>query len=148
MNSSVDHGIVWARRSSNEIYWPGKILVKPMDNSSTWSFQTSNYYQIQFFVTQQLIWTDDLFPYGQYRDSMTNNSFVQYGLHPTIKQDFVNAVHQADYEINQIMINNSSGNFLLEKNDEIIPIIDDKTDNDFLSMPTPIFPSETGRVND
>ena len=80
--------IVWARQQNNDIYWPGKILLI--------SNQVPMQYLVQFFVTNQSIWTTDIVPYRQYKDSMANDSFIQYGLHPTIKQDFLNAFEKVD----------------------------------------------------
>ena len=145
MNSFVDQSIVWARRTSNEIYWPGRILGQHHESLST---SANNYYHIQLFVNQQSIWTEDLLPYSQYRESMTNNSYIQYNLHPTVKQDFFNAVQQADFALNQstTMTKTVKNDYLSDKDEGLLSLIEDKTENDFLSMPMPMFHSDTGKI--
>ncbi len=141
--------LVWARRHKDDIYWPGKITIISNNTNDLWSSQLHYNYLVQFFVTNQSIWITDILPYQQYRDSMTNESFMHYGLHPTIKQDFLNAVNQADYAIsNQMYINSneltSMTTMTTQQQQKLVPIIEDNTDNDFLLTPGPMFTSNSG----
>ena len=137
--------IVWARRHIDDIYWPGKITIISNNTNDLWSSQLHCNYLVQFFVTNQSIWITDILPYRQYRDSMTNDSFMQYGLHPTIKQDFLNAISQADYETNNQVYNNlTSMTTMTTQQEKLAPIIEDNTDNDFLLTPAPMFTSNSG----
>jgi hypothetical protein len=147
--------IVWARRNKDDIYWPGKITIISNNTNDLWStelpynFQQQFNYLVQFFVTNQSVWITDILPYQQYRDCMTNDSFIQYGLHPTIKQDFLNAINQADYASGQEMYANnndltSMSTMTAQQEQNLLPTIEDNTDNDFLLSPSPMFTSNTG----
>jgi hypothetical protein len=148
--------IVWARRHKDEIYWPGKITIISNNSSASGTSelflhnsQQEYNYLVQFFVTNQSIWISDILPYRQYRDSMANDSFIHYGLHPTIKQDFLNAIHQADYVTSNEIYNNNSNNptsisMMIPQQEKILPTIEDNTDNDFLSISSPMLTSTEG----
>lgn len=142
--------IVWARRHIDDIYWPGKITIISNNNNDLWSSQLNYNYLVQFFVTNQSIWITDILPYRQYRDSMTNDSFMQYGLHPTIKQDFLNAINQADYASSNEMYSNSNNltSMMTQQQQKLVPIIEDNTDNDFLLTPGSMFTSNSGNYVD
>ncbi len=145
--------IVWARRNQNDIYWPGKITIISNNTNDLWSSELHYNYLVQFFVTNQSIWITDILPYRQYKDSMTNDSFMNYGLHPTIKQDFLNAINQADSAINNELYTNSNDltsmtMMTTTQQQKLLPIIEDNTDNDFLLTPTPMFTSNTGNYED
>jgi hypothetical protein len=148
--------IVWARRNKNDIYWPGKITIISNNNNDLWSAEVHHNYLVQFFVTNQSGWITDLLPYRQYRDSMTNDSFMQYGLHPTIKQDFLNAINQADYACSNEMYNNSNELTSMtimttqqqQQQQKLLSIIEDNTDDDFLLTPAPMLTSNTGNHED
>lgn len=139
--------IVWARRNKDDIYWPGKITIISNNTNNLWSSlydcQPQYNYLVQFFITNQSAWITDILPYHQYRDSMTNDSFMNYGLHSTIKPDFLNAIHQADYASSNEIYTNS--NILTTQQQQpILPIIEDKTDNDFLLAPSPMITTNAG----
>jgi hypothetical protein len=68
---------------------------------------------------------------------MTNDSFMTYGLHSTIKPDFLNAIHQADYASNDLTT-------MTTQQQDLLPTIEDNTDNDFLLTSSPMFTSNTG----
>jgi hypothetical protein len=142
--------IVWARRHIDDIYWPGKITIISNNNNDLWSSQLNYNYLVQFFVKNQSIWITDILPYRQYRDSMTNDSFMQYGLHPTIKQDFLNAINQADYASSNEMYSNSNNltSMTTQQQQKLVPIIEDNTDNDFLLTPGSMFTSNSGNYVD
>ena len=147
MNLTVGQ-IVWARRQKEDIYWPGRITIISNNSNEFWSAEFQSNYLVQFFVTNQSIWTTDILPYRQYRESMTNDSFMHYGLHPTIKQDFLNAVHQADYTNSNEMYSNdndlTSMTTMKTPQQNSVPMIEDNTDNDFLLTPAPMFSTHTG----
>lgn len=137
--------IVWARQQKTDIYWPGKITIISNNTNEFWSTELQYNYFVQFFVTNQSLWMTDVLPYRQYRDSMTNDSFMHYGLHPTIKQDFLNAITQADYACsNEMYTSNHHLTTIPTTKPTLIPITEDNTDNDFLLTPAPILPSNTG----
>ena len=147
--------IVWARRDKNDIYWPGKITIISSNTDNLWSSelpynsQQQFNYLVQLFITNQSIWITDILPYRQYRDSMTNDSFIHYGLHPTIKQDFLNAINQADYDSNNEMYTNnnltSMGMMTAQQQQQnLLPTAEDNTDNDFLLTSSPMLTSNTG----
>lgn len=135
--------IVWARLNKNDIYWPGKITIISNNTNDLWSTDIHYNYHVQFFITNQSVWVNDVLPYRQYKDSMTNDSFMNYGLHPGVKQDFLNAIYQADYECNHLpsmTIMNSQ-----QQQQKFISTMENNTDNDFLLTPAPIFTSNTGK---
>ena len=146
--------IVWARRHKDDIYWPGKITIISNNTNDLWSSQLQYNYLVQFFVTNQSIWITDILPYRQYKDSMTNESFMQYGLHPTIKQDFLNAVNQADYACsNEMYINSNDFTSMTtmttqQQQQTLVSKIEDNTDNDLLLTPGPMFTSNSGNYYD
>ena len=139
--------IVWARRQKEDIYWPGKITVISNNTNDLWSTNVHSSYLVQFFCTNQSIWTMDVLPYRQCRESMANDSFLHYGLHPTIKQDFLNAIYEADHMINQQMFANPTLTVLTTPQEKITPMIEDNIDNDFLLTPAPIYPSNPEYYN-
>jgi hypothetical protein len=154
MNLTVGQ-IVWARRNQDEIYWPGKITIISNNTNDLWSSELHYNYLVQFFVTNQSVWITDILPYRQYKDSMTNDSFMHYGLHPTIKQDFLNAISQADYASSQQIYTNSNDLTSMtmmttqqQQQQKLLPLIEDNTDNDFLLTPSPMFTSNTGNYGD
>jgi len=157
MNLTVGQ-IVWARRNQDEIYWPGKITVISNNTNDLWSSELHYNYLVQFFVTNQSVWITDILPYRQYKDSMTNDSFMHYGLHSTIKQDFLNAINQADYASSQQIYTNSNDLTSMtmmttqqqqqQQEEKLLPLIEDNTDNDFLLTPSPMFTSNTGNYGD
>lgn len=125
--------IVWARRTKDDIYWPAKIMIISSNTSDSWSSTLVPNYHVHFFITNQTAWVTDLLPYQQYRDSMTNESFMNYGLHPTIKPDFINAIHQADYAISNEAYGNASNSMLMTiQSQNLIPAVEHNTNNDFL----------------
>ena len=149
--------IVWSRRNTTDIYWPGRVICTSTNTNHAWLSHSAPYastqptYLVQFFVTNQSIWTDDLLAFGQHRDSMANDSFVQYGLYPAIKQDFLNAVHQADYAGHQERLRHDSRmdvnpvpSLAPNPDGSLLPMMEPQTDNDFLSMPTPTLTSNSG----
>ena len=143
--------IVWARRNKTDIYWPGKITVISSNTNNLWSSellydsQHQYNYHVQFLVTNQSAWITDILPYRQYRDSMTNESFMNYGLHSSIKPDFLNAINQADYDINnEIYTDSNDLTSMTTQPQKLLPTIEDNTDNDFLLASTPMFTSNTG----
>ncbi len=143
--------IVWARRDKEDIYWPGKIILISDNTNNLWSseslydFQQQCNYLVDFFITNQSAWITDILPYLQYRDSMTNDSFMTYGLHSTIKPDFLNAIHQADYASNnEIHTNSNDLTTMTTQQQDLLPTIEDNTDNDFLLASSPMFTSNTG----
>ena len=137
--------IVWARREKNDIYWPGKITIISNNTNEVWSIESQWNYFVQFFFTNQSFWMTDVLPYRQYRDSMTNDSFMHYGLHPTIRQDFLNAIAQADYaSSNEMYTSHHHLTTIPTAKPTLIPTMEDNTDNDFLLTPTPVFPLNAG----
>ena len=150
--------IVWARRNKIDIYWPGKITFISNNTNQSWSsslfdnYQRQTHYYIQFFATNQSIWTTDILPYCQYRDYMTNDSFIQYGLHPTMKVDFLNAIHQADYSSsNEMYIDSNQLTSMTmitsqqqQQQNNLFSKIEDNIDNDFLLASSPMLTSNTG----
>lgn len=141
--------IVWARRQKNDIYWPGRITIISNNTHELWSTELHYNYFVHCFVNNQSLWTTDVLPYRQYRDSMTNDSFMQYGLHPTIKQDFLYAIDQADYASNNEMYpSHHHLTTMTTQQPTLVSTMEDNTDNDFLLTPVPIFPPNTGRTHE
>lgn len=148
--------LVWARRNQNDVYWPGTIKMISNNNDS-WSsdlfdsFQQQSNYLIEFFITNQSIWTTDILPYHQYRDSMTNESFIHYGLHPAIKQDFLNSIHQADYIWSNEMYVNSNHSTAIstmtssQQQQNFASAMENNTDNGYLLTSSQMLTSNTGR---
>ncbi|CAF1610375.1 unnamed protein product, partial [Adineta ricciae] len=144
--------IVWARRTKDDIYWPAKITIVSSNTSDLWSSTLIPNYHVHFFVTNQTTWVTDLLPYQQYRDSMTNESFMNYGLHPTIKPGFVNAIHQADYAISNEAYANASNSVLMTIQSQVqpqslIPAVEHNTNNDFLLATNPMAVTNTNFYN-
>ncbi|CAF2978689.1 unnamed protein product [Rotaria sp. Silwood2] len=149
--------IVWARCNKNNIYWPGKITMISNNTNNLWlselfdNIQQQCNYHIEFFTTNESIWTTDILCYGQYRDSMTNESFIHYGLHPTIKENFLNAVNQADCACNHEIYMNSnhltSMSAMTSQQQNSLPTSEDNTDNNFLLISSPMFASNPGNYN-
>ncbi|CAF1221089.1 unnamed protein product [Rotaria sordida] len=149
--------IVWARCNKDNIYWPGKITMISNSTNDLWlselldNVQQQCTYLIEFFITNQSIWTTDILHYRQYRDSMINGSFIHYGLHPTIKQDFLNAINQADYNSNHEIYMNSNNltsmNTMTSQQQEqnLLSTIEDNTDNNFLLTSNSMLTSNTGK---
>ncbi|CAF4766506.1 unnamed protein product, partial [Rotaria sp. Silwood1] len=147
--------IVWARCNKDNIYWPGKITMISNTTNDFWvselldNAQQRYTYHIEFFITKQSIWTTDILNYRQYRDSMTNDSFIHYGLHPTIKQDFLNAINQADYGCSHDIYMNSNHLTSMttmisqqqQQQQNFLSTIEDNTDNNFLLTSSPMFTS-------
>lgn len=159
MELNIGH-IVWARHTKDNIYWPGKITMISNNTNDLWSnelfdnnFQQQSTYLVQFFITNQSYWTNDIFPYYQYREYMTNPSFIQYGLHPMIKDNFLNAIYQADYACNdQSNANNSSDTSTTtyrstQENQEqtFLSIFEENTDNNTLLMSRSEIVSNNGK---
>ena len=154
MNLTVGQ-IVWARCNKIDIYWPGKITFLSNNTNESWSsglfdnYQRQVHYYVQFYVTNQSIWTTDILPYRQYRDCMTNDSFIHYGLHPTMKPDFLNAIHQADYYSNNEMCTNSNQSTSMimitsQHQTNLFSKMENNIDNDFLLASSPMVTSNTG----
>ncbi|CAF1300681.1 unnamed protein product [Rotaria sp. Silwood1] len=153
--------IVWARCNKDNIYWPGKITMISNTTNDFWvselldNAQQRYTYHIEFFITKQSIWTTDILNYRQYRDSMTNDSFIHYGLHPTIKQDFLNAINQADYGCSHDIYMNSNHLTSMttmisqqqQQQQNFLSTIEDNTDNNFLLTSSPMFTSNIGHYN-
>ncbi|CAF1221073.1 unnamed protein product [Rotaria sordida] len=151
--------IVWARCNKDNIYWPGKITMISNSTNDLWlselldNVQQQCTYLIEFFITNQSIWTTDILHYRQYRDSMINGSFIHYGLHPTIKQDFLNAINQADYNSNHEIYMNSNNltsmNTMTSQQQEqnLLSTIEDNTDNNFLLTSNSMLTSNTEYYN-
>jgi hypothetical protein len=150
----MNNDLVWARQHANDIYWPAKI-VQTWPSHETFSSSEQSFQQyncmVQFFVTSQSLWTNDLLPYGQYRDCMTNDSFIHYDLHSTIKDDFLNAVREADHVAHQTILRDDfqsdfmPSTMLVQQHDTSpLFMMEDRADNDFLSTPTSMCMSHTG----
>jgi hypothetical protein len=82
---------------------------------------------------------------------------MHYGLHPTIKQDFLNAINQADYASSNQLYTNSNDLTSMTMmttqqqqppQQKLLPIIEDNTDNDFLLTPAPMLTSNAGNYED
>ncbi|UJR26590.1 hypothetical protein I4U23_007910 [Adineta vaga] len=143
--------IVWARRTKDDIYWPGKIMIVSNNTNDLWSSASVLNYHVQFFVTNQSAWLTDLLPYVQYRDSMTNESFMNYGLHPTIKSDFINAIQQANYANNNETYVNTNDSMMMtiqsQEQRNLIPTVEYNTNNDFLLTTNSMFTLNTEYYN-
>ena len=144
--------IVWARRTKDDIYWPAKITIVSSNTSDLWSSTLVPNYHVHFFVTNQTAWVTDLLPYQQYRDSMTNESFMNYGLHPTIKPGFVDAIHQAEYAISNETYSNSSNSMLMTiqsqaQSQNLFPAVEHNTNNDFLLATNPMAVNNTSKFS-
>lgn len=135
--------IVWARSNKTDVYWPGQITIISNNTNDLWSSEFHYNYLVQFFVTNQSIWITDILPYRQYKDSMTNESFINHGLHSSIKQDFLNAISQADYACNNQLCNNVTSMTSQQQ-----PTVEDNTDDDFLFASTPMLTSNAGNYSD
>ncbi|CAF3533917.1 unnamed protein product [Rotaria sp. Silwood1] len=134
---------VWARRNHDGMYWPGRILSisnNMIDTVSDYNYH--NYlqdqswcYLIEFFEHDQTNWTFNVLPYQQYREYMSKNLSLHYDSYPQIKNQFLNAVNQADYanmNENSHLIKSrnysSSYSFKTNHNDNYIP-----TSNSFVT---------------
>ncbi|CAF3286761.1 unnamed protein product [Rotaria socialis] len=154
MELNVGH-IVWARQNKDNIYWPAKIAMKSNSTNDLWStelfdnFQQQSTYLIELFITNQSFWTTDILQYSQYRESMANHSFINYGLHPAMKQDFLNAVYQADYAISNEMYTHNNyitprPTTMPHQSQSFLSTFEDNTDNNSLLMTSPEITSNTG----
>ncbi|CAF1941666.1 unnamed protein product [Rotaria magnacalcarata] len=154
MELNVGH-IVWARQNKDNIYWPGKIAMKSNSTNDLWStelfdnFQQQSTYLIELFITNQSFWTTDILQYSQYRESMANHSFINYGIHPAMKQDFLNAVYQADYAIsNEIYTHNNyttaRPTTTPQQSQRFSSTFEDNTDNNRLLITSPEITSNIG----
>jgi hypothetical protein len=129
--------LVWARGNPTDIYWPGRILRTSDSIDHSWLSYPSCNYLVQFFASNQSSWLDDLVPYCQYRDCMTENSFMDYGLHPAIRQDFLNAIQQADFASgNSLLASHQSAPAMAsstpQKPEYSLNTMDTNVDSDFL----------------
>ena len=158
----VENSIIWARKTLNDIYWPAKIvhIVDKMDTPWTDAYlnpstsHASNYF-IEYFISNESVWTNDILPYSQYREAMINHSFLQYGLHPSLKENFLHAVQQADHLVRSVplLINSTNNSFLTPMPMEPMESshyqvfsepVEIKTNHDFLSTPTLTYESNSG----
>jgi hypothetical protein len=133
-------GIVWARQTKDAIYWPAKIVAVSTGAQDLWSSATLPSYLVQFFATGHSAWMTDVFPYQQHRSSMTNEPFLNHGLYPAIKFDFLNAVHQADCA--------SSDEAMMmpiqHPPPTLMPMAGNETNNDFLLTTASVFTNNAG----